>query len=276
MILSFSLQRQVVVLCIGLKRITGYWALSDKKVLKSYSQLSETCNLQRHDLFSYLQLRHYFDKNMHFMEEEEAGLSKLLLKCCKGNAPKKQISKVYTCLQATRNLSSTYIRKSWKKEADILISEDDWLNIFKNAKCKDPDKAVCWKNCGDVKADHFHVFCSCTKITPYWTMVVKEIKSITGLELLCEFTIVYLGNLPQELTKSDKYLLSILLAREKKAITRKWLCEDVPSKKDWFQIITEIHEMERLTFSIRLASDKCKNHWRKWDSYMKRNSALKY
>lgn len=107
-------------------------------------------------------------------------------------------------------------------------------------------------------------------------MVVNEIKSITGLDLLYDFTIVYLGNLPQELTKSEKYLLSILLAGAKKAITRKWLCEDVPSKTDWFQIITDIREMERLTFSIRLASDKCKHYWKKWDNYMKRNSAFRY
>lgn len=286
------------------KGITGYWALSDKKVLKSYSQLSETYNLQKHDLFRYLQLRHYYDKNINFMEEE-VGLVKLLVESCKGNAPKKQISKVYTCLQATRNLSTTYIRQTWEKEADILISEDDWLNICKTAmntsssgtwrefiwknivrffispyvkskQCKDPDKAVCWRNCGDIKANHFHVFWSCTKITPFWSMVVKEIKSITGLDLLYDFTIVYLGNLPQELTKSEKYLLSILLAGAKKAITRKWLCEDVPSKTDWFQIITDIREMERLTFSIRLASDKCKHYWKKWDNYMKRNSAFRY
>lgn len=279
------------------KGITGYWTITNKNVLKSYSQLSDAYNLERHDMFRYFQLRHYFNSNIKLTKDVETGLVKHFLDSCKSSITKKQISRIYTSLQTTKNISTLYIKKAWEKEAGVIISEDDWLNIcktvittsssglwkefmWKNAvrffitpyikskQHKDPDKAQCWRNCGDLTAGHFHIFWNCAKIVPYWTSVIKEIKKIIGFELINNFTTIYLGNLPPELTKSDKYLLSILLAGAKKAITRKWLCEDIPSIKDWIHIITEIYEMERLTFSLRLSTDKCKKLWGKWNSYI--------
>lgn len=132
---------------------------------------------------------------------------------------------------------------------------------------------MCWRNCGELSAGHFHIFWHCSKIAPFWTIITREIKTITGLNLSNDFPTIYLGNLPQELTKADRYLVSILLAGAKKAITRKWLCEDVPSLKDWTQVVDEIYEMERLTFSIRLSTDKCQHFWKKWDRYIKLNAS---
>ena len=128
----------------------------------------------------------------------------------------------------------------------MLISEDEWLNICKVAmstsssglwrefswkntvrffispyiKSKqfvDLEKARCWRNCGNNCAGHSHVFWDCVKIVPFWTKVIEEINNITKLDLRRDFTTIYLGNLPQELKKSDKYLLSILLAGAKKS-----------------------------------------------------------
>lgn len=283
------------------KGITGYWAISEKNVLKSFSQLSETYSLEKHDLYRYFQLRHYFDKNVKLPKKEEVGLVKILLESCKGKTPKKQMSKLYTCLQSLKKHSTIYIKKVWEKEVDVTISEDDWLNMCKTAmttsssnlwreftwknivrffispyitskQCKDPDKAHCWRNCGNVCAGHFHVFWDCVKIAPYWAKVIKEIKNILELDLPYDFIIIYLGNVPQQLRKSDKYLLLILLVGAKKAITRKWLQEDIPSTLDWIQIVSEIYDMERLTFSLRLAAEKCKNYWEKWDRYMRKRT----
>lgn len=279
------------------KGITGYWTISNTKVLKTFLQISEKHNLEKHDLFRYFQLRHYFEHNIKLLKEEETGLVKLLLDSCKGNVSKKPISKIYKCLQTIKNLSTTYIKKAWEKETGVEISVDDWLNIckatmttsssslwreftwknvvrffitpyIKSKHHKDPDKAHCWRECGNLVAGHFHIFWQCAKITPYWTNVVTEIKKIMRFDLPCDFLTIYLGNLPQELRKSDKYLLLILLAGAKKAITRKWLCEDAPSTKEWIQVVSEIYDMERLTFSIRLSSDKCQQYWKKWDIYM--------
>lgn len=45
--------------------------------------------------------------------------------------------------------------------------------------------------------------------------------------------------------QQDRYLLQILLAASKKAITRKWLNEEPPTVSDWMEII---HEMANLLF----------------------------
>ena len=44
-----------------------------------------------------------------------------------------------------------------------------------------------------------------------------------GFEIEYNFTDIYLGNIPGDLSTPDKYLLKILLVAGKKAITKKWL-----------------------------------------------------
>lgn len=278
------------------KGITGYWKITDKNVLKDYQRLQRSFYLERQDFFRYLQLRHHYDRNIKFLEEEDTGLVKIFLDSCKGNAPKKQISRLYKCLQTSRNNDTTYIKTRWEKDAEIIIHDDNWFNMCKavvmtsssglwrefawkntvrffvtpNAKSKqnkDPDKAQCWRNCGSVSAGHFHIFWECAKIVPYWLVVITEINTMMGLNLAPDFTVFYLCDLPQGLRNSDKYLLLILLAGAKKAITRKWLNVDPPSSLDWIGIIKEIYTMERLTFSLRLAADKFEKYWKKWDLY---------
>jgi len=41
-----------------------------------------------------------------------------------------------------------------------------------------------------------------------------------------------------------------------KAITRKWLQVDPPTKDQWLGIVNEIYSMERLTSILRLKFDK--------------------
>lgn len=134
-------------------------------------------------------------------------------------------------------------------------------------QCNKPDKARCWRDCGNIKAGHFHIFWHCDGIAPYWSEVIKVLQSILGPGLPMGFTEAYLGNLPQGMQKLDKYLL--LLAVAKKAITRRWLCKDYPVLKDWIQVVNEIYDMERLTFSLRLSVDKCNRYCEKWLSYIK-------
>lgn len=79
---------------------------------------------------------------------------------------------------------------------------------------------------------------------------------------------MYLGNVPTELTKQDRYLLQILLAGSKKAITSKWQSEESPTIPEWIEIVQEIYIMERRTFFLRYATEKCKQYWKNWKSYL--------
>ena len=47
----------------------------------------------------------------------------------KGNSSRKLISRFYSALQEDRGLSTMYIKSRWEKDANIQLTEDDWLNI---------------------------------------------------------------------------------------------------------------------------------------------------
>ncbi len=114
---------------------------------------------------------------------------------------------------------------------------------------------TCWRNCGDNEADHHHIFWSCPKLRPFWENILRVMQCILGQQIPLTFTTLYLGDLPEAITGNDRYLLKILTVAAKKAITRKWLQTDPPTITNWLEIIKEIHEMERLTFLLRLKND---------------------
>ena len=277
------------------KGITAYWKISNDKGLMSFQQLSEMYKLGREDFYRYLQLRHHFNADI-VCEKEKSPLILLFIDVCKGLS-KKQVSSVYSILQSERKLSTTYIKQRWEKEVGINLSEEEWLNICKTittTSCSDlwreftwkntlrffitpkiraqqtktPVRGSCWRKCGQTTAGHFHIFWECPNIAPYWKEVLSNIQLIIGLQFEETFSVFYLGNLPTGLRKEDRYLLQILQVASKKAITRKWLNEDPPNVSDWIKITNEIHTMERLTFSLRQASDKGELYWKKWRHFI--------
>ena len=125
----------------------------------------------------------------------------------------------------------------------------------------------CWRQCGKPMADHFHIFWDCSFIQPFWDEISKEISSIFGTKVANSFVILYLGKLPDNLMTHDEYLYKILLVACKKAINRKWLREEPPSKDEWVAIVNEINCMERLTFSLRLQFDRYIKAWKKWSDH---------
>lgn len=128
-------------------------------------------------------------------------------------------------------------------------------------------RGSCWRKCGTSMANHFHVFWACPKIQSYWGEMANEINKIMGMELDYSFVTLYLGKISETLLHKDKYLLKILLASSRKAITRKWLQVDPPTLAQWRGIVKEIYCVERLTFVLRLELQKCIDRWEKWIMY---------
>lgn len=178
-----------------------------------------------------------------------------------------------------------YIKLRWEKDAAIELSEEDWLNIcktmattsgsdlwreftwkntvrffitprVKELQSKNIEHGWCWRKCGYTSVGPFHIFWECPKISPYWSDVVKTIQLIIGLQLEESFSVFCLGNIPTGLNKQDRYLLQILQAASKKAVTRKWLNEEPPTVSEWTDIIHELYVMERLTFSLTLIGER--------------------
>ena len=118
--------------------------------------------------------------------------------------------------------------------------------------------------CGEQLADYFHIFWSCPAIPPYWQVVIQVIQTVFGVGFDCSFSTVYLSNIAAHLLVRDKYLLKILLAASKKAVTRKWLQAEPPTETDWIDIVTDVQNMERITFSLNLRFDTFLQYWEKW------------
>lgn len=60
-----------------------------------------------------------------------------------------------------------------------------------------------------------------------------------------------------------------MLIASKKAITRKWMKNEVPKVEDWVEVIHNIYVIEKLTFSVRLEEDRFKRIWESWIEYVK-------
>lgn len=91
----------------------------------------------------------------------------------------------------------------------------------------------CWRQCGEFQANHSHVFWLCPLIVPFWNNVYLEIVRILGYAIPKTSLVMYLGLISRnEVAKEDMYLLKILLAACKKAITKKWFKSKIPTCKD--------------------------------------------
>ena len=93
---------------------------------------------------------------------------------------------------------------------------------------------------------------------------------VLKVNLPLTFEVLYLGILGIVLTRfGDKYIYRIMLIASKKAITRKWLKNEVPKIEDWVEVMHNIYGMEKLTFSVRLERDRFERIWENWIEYIK-------
>ncbi len=238
----------------SLQGITSFCLISTENGLESFQQLSHKYNLDKQDFFRYLQVRHYFNKNIRDIREEDTGstIVQIFVDTYKKKVNKKIVSRIYSCLMSTKKHSTMYVKQKWEKEANITITEEEWLTMWRTQmtttnsdswreftwkniirffitprikKIQTGNQKVgeCWRKCGNVMSDHFHIFWDCNIIHTYCQELNREINAIMGLNLEYNFKTMYLGISSLKIRRKDIYLFIILLATSKKAITRKWL-----------------------------------------------------
>ena len=88
--------------------------------------------------------------------------------------------------------------------------------------------------------------------------------------MTCSFLLF--GDIPEDWLTSDKYLIKILLAASKKAITRHWYQQEPPTKANWMDVIKEIYSMEKLTLVLRLQEERSQELWEKWTFFQLRDN----
>lgn len=273
-----------------LKGITTQYSLTDKGVIiKDFQTLKNSHNLEKQDFYRYLQLRHYINREIHFPLDVQEPVLKEILNSYNGKSKKGLISRLYKGFMSKKSFSTQYVKIKWEKEGTIIISDEEWRSCCTSVwKCTNShswkefswkclirffitpkqkrhctgEEPKCWRQCGSQDANHWHIFWDCPIIAQFWKDVHKNMESIFNVILPFEFMTLVMGK--SKVQSEDVYLYRILIAAGKKAVTRHWLLPDPPSIEKWIEIVIEIYQMERLTFSLRLQISKFLKLWSKW------------
>lgn len=65
--------------------------------------------------------------------------------------------------------------------------------------------------------------------------------------------VLYLGNLTEEVIRGgDRYLIQVLLASSKKAITRAWNKPEPPTKEQCLDVVEKMYPIESLNYILKL------------------------
>ncbi len=193
------------------------------------------------------------------------------------------ISSIYEVLMCCSPSSTLYIKLKWDKELKTEIPETDWYDMWiihqsttssliwrefswkclirffitPTIKSKQVSRQqVCWRQCGQLEADHAHIFWSCEKIQSFWDDVQVVMSEVLGYRI--PRTSYIKGIVP----KRDQYLCKILLVACKKTITRNWLKDSTLNCKQWFEIIEEILVMEELTYTLKMKKSAFRMDWK--------------
>ena len=191
--------------------------------------------------------------------------------------------------------TTLYIKEKWEKEGGLLISEEDWeclcrlqwrttsSNTWREYSWKNLSRffitplqqrtqlpsTACWRACGAIEANHFHIFWDCPVLTSYWRDIHFHLEAIFKVIIPCRFDTLYIGNISfDSWDYRDKILLLILQVASKKAISRRWLKQDSPTIGEWLEVVRVIYKMEKLTYSLRIQTDTFSRIWSKWTGYI--------
>lgn len=203
--------------------------------------------MEHQDFYMYLQVRDHYQREIRLDLPGEINVITEILGCAYRNKRDKLISKLYQGLVSNRRTSTLYIRDKCKKELLVEICDDEWYGIcetqlttsssrngkifcwknvvrfFITPKIKRATSSVCqpcWRMCGEQDVGHAHIFWQCTKLSQYWDSIWEESGKILGYKLPKTCSVLYFGSLTEKKVQNkDKYLIKILLAASKKAIT---------------------------------------------------------
>uniref|UniRef100_A0A671XN45 Reverse transcriptase domain-containing protein n=1 Tax=Sparus aurata TaxID=8175 RepID=A0A671XN45_SPAAU len=275
--------------------VTAMCTLIKNGNFMNFQEIKQKYNLNNRDHFRYLQIRDYFDKEIrHNVDLDNNGIIRTIIGVY--NSKKYRIiSTVYHNLMERRGNTTSYVKLKWEGELGVNISEDEWLQIWRTQQSTTSSRAwrlfcwkslirffitpkiqnkyllasqPCWRKCGATNVDHSHVFWLCPKIIKFWEDAHLNIVRILDYDISKSCVLLYFGNMTGNVVlKEDRYLLKILLAACKKAITRKWYKPDPPTQDDWLKIVNEIYVMELLTHKIRTQEEQCREKWEKWTVY---------
>lgn len=277
------------------KGITDLCSIMKDGKLLGFETLKRTYLLEKQDFYRYLQLRHYVDTKTKNATKTGTRLIDLFIKSYNSETIDRIVSCLYKGLLDLTSYSTSYIKIKWEKEGGINISEEEWTAIWRyqwmctgSQKWRefgwksliryfitpsqkshyDSNSPVCWRNCGNQSANHYHIFWDCSVLRDYWREIHNALQYIFKCEIPLESKTMFFGHVPQEWPKRDKHLVNILLVACKKGITRKWLSPESPTINIWMDITMDIYKMEKIIAFVNHKLDKFTSYWENWVKYV--------
>lgn len=174
--------------------MTAFCTATENGEIRSFEDLKKRFALKNQDLFRYLQLREYYNKEMKRPAPEEMNPVMEVMVKAYTQKISRVISRLYHSIMECQKKSTLYIKHKWEKELNVIISEEEWYHmcetqqtstnsltwrefnwknltrffITPNSKSKQLFKQQkCWRQCGEINANHTHVFWCCPKIETF-------------------------------------------------------------------------------------------------------------
>lgn len=274
--------------------MTAWCVLIKDKCFKSFQELKQQFDIMNQDHFRYLQLRNFFNRKIKHIDSNKNDLVEMIIGIYNSKTFR-ILSSLYKVFLKRSGCTTLDVKQRWETELEIVVTEEEWkyiwitqqsttssriwrehcwkniIRFFKTPKITAKYKSrvqPCWRECGYTNVNHAHIFWLCPKLTIFWDKVYRLIVKILGYVIPQTCLVLYLGHINCDgINKSDKYLLKILLAACKKAITKKWFKSDPPTTQDWIKIVNGIFEMEILTHRLRTQEENCRDKWDKWTKF---------
>lgn len=124
---------------------------------------------------------------------------------------------------------------------------------------------ICWRKCGETKANQAHIFFFCPGLKSFWHSVIMTLINIFNMKVTFNPIYIIIGKSPPELIQErDQYLQGVLRIAAMKHIMRNWLKTVSPSVQRWRLTIKGISEMESITYRVRNKETEYNRLWFKW------------
>ncbi len=271
--------------------LTYLYELFHEGHVKSFELIREEYGVPKTDFFRFLQIRNFLIKHKEFNKITNPNeIDKFWMKVKSNHTLDKIISKLYQVFSCMDSNNTTHIKEKWEAELQQEIPPDNWKEIcseahsvtcsnswreFKwktiirffrtpqtTAKINPSAPSHCWRNCGAHLGNYTHIFWSCPKLEKFWQEILQKVSEAMHFDIPKDPRILFLGMTPAgKEGRSQKYLIHILFTAAIKCITLSWLKPNPPTYSLWLQKVRDIHEMEKITYELKLEKSKFIKRW---------------
>lgn len=263
------------------KGIRSVGDLYTNNMFASFSQLSEFYGLHRHNLFKYLQIRHWVRSQTLgiFPNKPEETLLETCLLDTKRTSTKGLTSCVYKTVIDNLPAYENFSKKSkWESDLSCTYDDDNWsrllnssqtvlvstkhrqiqFNIFHRtyytpyrlSKLSDGISDQC-QRCKTSVGDLLHMLWNCVKLQSYWNNVITITSEVCGFRLDSDPKIWMLGDIASlKLLPCKRYFVLLASTAANKCILKNWKSTEPPNQKYWINELLSYCTPEKILHSV--------------------------